>query len=326
MDQATCQTNYLRGILPLPQERYSMKRIAKINKISVAVIPMAARFAIPPKIAKNFQIVGDMGNTENWKAKILLANSASEEQKKGQWDEVGYVMISLDSNLIIPIARADEHQTGYELLHDYYFAKNLVPVEKYVSVWTSGNNYIYPRSANDQLKALIKFRQYGGKNNVLEGASENRAYRSTIDDFIQGKGSTLVDKAQLSPLGKFVMSSLESIINAWNAKDNKIFSMAYNFLKWIDINSLPMSKAFDFSNDEIKKIMDGLLQAEANQDFSAVADVFFRLRGIKNKMHNKIRQAIKKKESGYDYEKEELVNFWGNLEVANLEMNKLSNL
>lgn len=288
--------------------------------IKISQVEKAVGFSIPPKIAKNFKIVGDMGNVENWKAKIILANSASDKQKKGMWDDVGYIMISLSSNLIIPIARADEHQTGWDLL-SHYIDNNMVPDEQYISVWAVGGNYIYPRDSQKQLQALIKFRQYGGKNNVVEGSYDNRAYRSTIDDFIQDKGSTLVNKAQLSPLGKFIIAQLETIINGWNTKDNRVFSTSYNFLKWIEINSVAMSKAFDFSSDEIEKLKGWLLKAEADQNFDIIADIFFRLNGIKNKMHNKIRQI-----HNSEWEREELTYIWGNLEVANQEFNRLANL
>ena len=67
-----------------------------------------AQFVIPSKIAKNFKIVGDLSNIADWKAKVLRNNSG--DKKIGSWDNVGYVFISILSNEIIPIARADEHE------------------------------------------------------------------------------------------------------------------------------------------------------------------------------------------------------------------------
>ena len=41
------------------------------------------KFSIPPKIAKNYQIAGDLSNVNNWKAKIILGNSCGKGQKPG---------------------------------------------------------------------------------------------------------------------------------------------------------------------------------------------------------------------------------------------------
>ena len=117
------------------------------------------QFIIPEKIQKNFEITGDMSNAKNWKAKILAANSATKGQKIGQWDQVRYILIGLKTNNIIPIAIADEHRTGYDVLQEYYYKKKLVPKDDYISVCSWGNEYFYPENqeyTKQKLEAYIR--------------------------------------------------------------------------------------------------------------------------------------------------------------------------
>ena len=99
------------------------------------------KFIIPDKILSNFKIVGGLDNYPNWQAKVLLDNSADKGVKKGQWESPRYVLISLDSNNIIPVAISDEHQTGYDLLYEYYYKKKLIKQENYISIDGNGTTY-----------------------------------------------------------------------------------------------------------------------------------------------------------------------------------------
>ena len=121
-------------------------------------ISLYSNFNVPERTSSNFQITSNLNEANTWKAKILLGNSMEEGKKVGDWDEVGYIMISLKDNTIIPIARSDEHQRGYELLSDFYHFSS----KDYYSLWVYGKNYPYDvEQLHDLEIALQKAQSYG---------------------------------------------------------------------------------------------------------------------------------------------------------------------
>ena len=58
-------------------------------------ISLYSNFNVPERTSSNFQITSNLNEANTWKAKILLGNSMEEGKKVGDWDEVGYIMISL---------------------------------------------------------------------------------------------------------------------------------------------------------------------------------------------------------------------------------------
>ena len=126
------------------------------------------KYTIPKKLQKNYEIDGDISNIKNWKGKIILANNAGEGQKKGQMDDVGYVAVNLKNNDIIPITRADEHRTGWELM-DHFQKKGLIDnIKDWSIVFSWGNTYLYKNEEDDEkIQALKKLMEYGVDPNQL---------------------------------------------------------------------------------------------------------------------------------------------------------------
>lgn len=146
-----------------------------------------SQFKIPEEIKQFYKISGDFSNVKNWEARIIAGNSKREGQKKGDWDKVGYVLISLTSNYIIPVARADEHHTGYDLLEDLirkYKIKDL----KYQSVFLLGNHYVYGgQYQNDEFQAIKKAYEYGARDIMVKEMGGGRKYLD-IDDYVANGG------------------------------------------------------------------------------------------------------------------------------------------
>lgn len=286
------------------------------------------KFSIPPKIAKNFVISGNISNADNWKAKIILGNSMSDDMKVGQMDDIGYIMISLDSNTIVPVARSDEHQMGYELLH-HYIEKNKIPDERYVAIYKDGHNYIYAKQANEQKTALTKFRQYGGPDAIIEGSYDLAWMKTTIDDFISGKKPNLVyRKGELTPAIKKIISWIENILLLSREKNKQAFAEAYSFVKFLKSNRPALFKIFDSGSFGILDVAtEKILKAEAEENFSGLEQAIFGYPGIKNHFHQSIRNTIRSIESGKKgYYEEEIERFFGDLKLADAEFNRLTNL
>lgn len=149
------------------------------------------KFEIPEKLKKNLQITDDLLDVKNWKAKTILGNNNGG---KGKMASVGYIGVSLDSNIIIPISRNDEHQNGYEYI-DYLIDKGVVPKGKYYTLYALGNNYIYggqnKKYIEDALIAYKKWLSYGGADLTLKGSGI--LYTGHLSDFINRVDDIAVD-------------------------------------------------------------------------------------------------------------------------------------
>jgi hypothetical protein len=278
------------------------------------------RFTIPEKVASNFRIKGDLSRAEEWRVKVLQGNSG--DAKVGAWDQVGYVMISTDSRNIIPIARSDEHHCGYEVLRDIYFRKKLVPKEDYVAVFAFGQNYVWEESAKNTQEAFRRFRQYGGRNSIVQGMNERR-YIANMDDFIAGTGSLIIPAGELSPVGKFVVAKLEAIAKGVVGKRKDVFGAAYDFIEWLAQNVFVLRRVLVFADDTFDAWQKEILQTEASEDYERLSRLFFTFNGIKNNFHNRIRMVVREKE-GSIFDLADVRDFWGNLDVAMAEFDRLS--
>ena len=296
-------------------------------------------FIIPESIKENFKIEGDLSNIKNWKAKILAANSTTEGMKKGDFEDVGYVAISLKDNTIIPIARSDEHQTGYELLQDYYKSKKKIDVSDYVTVFclVGSTNYIYDDNSGysdlkEKYEALKKAYSYGLKNsNVKFSGGKFDRKEMSIKDFLEGNGDynkaieVKKEKGEISELGADLIDYLERMAvlihryyeNEKNFRDTdkikeQVFELAEEFNKFL-ILKLP-DDLIDY------KIRSKFSSAIESRDFSALEQSLFSFNGIKNSIHNLLRKK------GLVKTVRIAVDFFMNPEVAMEEFNRLSNI
>ena len=281
------------------------------------------RFVIPAAIAGNFRIKGDLSQAGEWKAKVLMGNTG--QVKVGAWDKVGYVLISLDSNTIIPIARCDEHHCGFEVLREIYFKRKLVPKERYEAVFSVGMNYIWRESVKDTMEAYRRFRSYGGRNSIVRGANECRNYIATMDDVIAGNVNLSVDEGALSPVGRYVVGQLEAIARGVVAKRKAVFALAYDFIQWVTDGALETGRVIVLTEEDMLRWEREVLQAEAALDYERLSQVFFSFRGIKNNFHNRLRAAMKDT-SQYHFDRRDATEFWGNLELAMAEFHRLGQI
>jgi hypothetical protein len=312
-------------------------------------------FVIPESIASNFKIVGGLDNYKNWKVKVLMANSAKEGVKKGQWENPGYVMISLDSNNIIPIARSDEHQTGYDLLEDYYYKKKLIKRENYISIYGIGNTYLYgdglgvsDNSKDDMLKieGFKRWLSYGGLNNPVQNPYSTPRYIGDMEDVINNNGKFEIIKGKIHNNGSKIIDALEYISREYlkfvnldqDGKEpreedvDKLIEYTIDFLsKFKDFNS-PIGELVFYDvygmldrNDPDKYIR-SLTTALQRHNWKTVGDIILSSNGVKNKLHNAIRSFKDKEYKKLNGNGEKYVAIFGDLEKAFLEFNRLGNI
>ena len=281
---------------------------------------IGAKFVLHPSLdPKNYVITPSLGQVANWKAKVYEANSGGEI---GQMDKVGYVMISLTDNTIIPIARGDEHHQGYDLLHRLARKGHFKPSD-YQAVWPYGNNYIYDkRDIRPLLTVLTKYLAYGGNEGVVKGTNDLTGQIVTISHFVKMKGAMTVKPKQLGPLGQMVIDAYRKLAAATQAarttfqksQRSKAFLAAYELLQLFERFALPLR---DIDWNRIEADMKAVKQLRANDDIDGLDQLFFGFHSIKNNLHNKLREAQKriaaKKLDWYDKERQ---GVWGDLDQA----------
>lgn len=287
-------------------------------------------FQIPEVLQQFYKIDGDFSNAGNWKAKILVGNSLSEGKKRGQWEEVGYCMISTKSNYIIPVARSDEHQTGYELL-DELLRKYKLPDLNYHSVYLLGNTFVYEgRYKADEFQAIKKAYEYGATDLTIKKMGTDKSM--SISEYIAADGD--FDAAQkrgkkerrVSVAGqKFIDTLLavielfeqyrtnpmrqnpkfeERIITACEKLDEMVFrnEVLSNILRWGD-------------NKKNKENYKAFVAAIEANDINKIEETLFSFGGIKNAIHIMLKANDKKIEPA----------FWSN-EAALEQFNAMSGI
>lgn len=294
------------------------------------------KWEIPPKLIPYQDIKGGFENIDEWKTKIILCNSGGEGDKVGKWDEVGYVGISYtDDNLIVPIARADEHQAGYELLEHLYF-KKIIPHEKFKSVWTGNStNYIWSYDEEGYKNYYIaykKFLEYGGRNTALliryeenyrgqemeldlETFVKNEGDLSKLKNYIKDSGKYSDDGKELIEFFQFLSYKLsdyhnpkppEYYKNRWNKSATSPKDIAdYIHREIKTLNKIKFMNALYYKNE--------LIKAANKFDVAKIEQLIYSHNGLKNEIHMMLRKKDKK-----------LKPFFGNLDIALQRFNQLS--
>lgn len=286
------------------------------------------KFRIPKSIKGNYKIKGDMSNVKNWKVKIILGNnlSSKENKKVGDWDGVGYVMIATKSNNIIPIARSDEHQTGYDLI-EHLQDKKLIKEEPYTPIYTLSQDYIYSDHKDhleNKLNIYKKFLEYGGNNIKVDDSNSN--YIGTIEDIIARNGNVKIKKGEVMPFGRKIIDSLDEIATLLtkilkSPNESLIHKLNDKALSFLENNRFILMVELDIDNEFIDTLN---IDINKNYDeYNIVDKGFFGMNGIKNQIHKNIKQAIK---NPNDYSSKGIAKIFGDITKANNEFNRLGNI
>lgn len=263
-------------------------------------------FSLPKTVpSKFFKITDNLNDVENWRVKILQNNS-SENKRLGSFDSVGYIMVSLVDNTIIPIARSDEHQRGYEILETIYLDEYDIIPDNYYPIFCLGNNYPYNQDEALKMKiALEKLKSYGydlDKLNVSMyylSKGEDERYISG-NDFLNEIETKETEKKKIpvSLLGKKLVKAFEDISSACEyrnirgelslSKIRNAWFKLYNIGHNIQLNDDGdmLISSFDDENVEklIEKYEDGYISKEN------FMNLFFGFGGIRQKIHNLLRR------------------------------------
>lgn len=269
---------------------------------------------------QNYQITDSLRGIKGWKAKVLAANSASEGVKIGDWDEVGYVMISLTDNTIVPIARSDEHNTGFDLMHD------LGVMGKFHPIFFGGGNYIYRQEDVPKYQTVLtKWLAWGGPDTYLSGSNSLHGNLIQFSDFVKHEGFIEIKPGTLAPIAQRFVEVLRGVAEAIRAaretpdqrsKVGAAFVAAMKVPQYL--STLGYNFLGGYTLADLKVLVGDIKQAKADGDLKRLEELIFGFNGIKNRIHNELRNNIKKAKEGnpgYFFQRDSK-SLWGDPDLA----------
>lgn len=294
--------------------KYSMRNF-------INLIESSDGFRLHPKLdPQNYQITDSLRGVKGWRAKVLAANSAGPNDKIGDWNEVGYIMISLTDNTIVPIARADEHNVGFDLMHDLGIRG------KYQPIYFGGGNYIYSESDIPTFKvALTKWLAWGGPDTYLSGSNSLHGKLIRFSDFVEHDGFMEIVPGEISPIAKRFMDVLRGAAEAMRAARNtpdKRSVVNAAFVAALKVPQYLGTLGFNFLGgytlDDLDKLVTNIKTAKSENDVQRLEELIFGFDGIKNRIHNELRQNVRLAKEGkpsYFFERD-AKSLWGDPELA----------
>lgn len=286
-------------------QKYIRQADVLVEKLENAGLENNESFSLPKTVpSKFFKITDNLNDVENWRVKILQNNS-SENKRLGSFDSVGYIMVSLADNTIIPIARSDEHHRGYEIMDTIYQDEYNINSSKYYPIFCLGNNYPYNQDEALKMKeALAKLKSYGydlDKLNVsmyyiTKGEDERYVTGNEFLDEIESKEEQRKN-ISVTPLGKNLVKALEMFSDAFEYKNvrgelslskiNNAWRQLYNIGKDIMLNKEDVLISWfddETLSDLLQKYKDGYITEEN------LMNLVFGFGGIRQKIHNLLRR------------------------------------
>ena len=300
------------------------KFIDIVTEAQTVVEAKSASFVLHPALnPDNYQITDNLRDIDKWRALTYMGNSGGDA---GEMHEVGYVMISLTDNTIVPISRNDEHHMGRDLMYSFEdgsYTKRGKPLpidaDNYIPVW-SGSNYIYNENeAPTLLIAFTKFLSYGGRDGVLTGTQDLRGRMMHLSDFVASGGHTgKIEPGNLAPIGARIygeLKQLSDMIVAMGTEPDRVKSRAA-FLKAAQLCKY-LSSEYAFTKTGVWKFVEDapqrLKEMQKENDVRGLEKYLFGFDGLKNTMHNALRDAVK---SNHSWVIQDMEGIWGDPNLA----------
>lgn len=256
---------------------------------------------------KNYKNINNIADIKDWEAKILTGNSMSDDKKIGQWEEVGYVWISLVDNTIIPLARSDEHHQGYDAIQEMGInANDYYPVFLGGDFYPDGKNNQYPYNQEDarNLKiALLKLQYFGRDLSTIDVnmhyiLNDWKSKPIKASEFVEGKyGKEKYEEAKLTPLGEKLVKTLEKLsltytyIIEHQTSSNRLFDVVNDLYELCEDIKLDSGDKL-FNSIMLDNIYNAMGDYDSGKGSKQLETVLFSFGGIRNIIHQALRKRV----------------------------------
>lgn len=278
-------------------------------------------FVLHPALnPEDYQITKNFRGFSRWKARCYLDNNSMGT--KGAMDEVGYVWISNTTNVIIPIARGDEHNRGGDLVWSMNHgdikgvAAGKIDMNDFIPFWVPGPNYLYRDSDIEIFLPIAKKAlAYGAPDSQVIGTVRSGKRMLPLSDFVNANGNVEIEQGTLAPYGQRIYDVFRKLGDALRGLDNTTdrirampaFQAAAEVLKLVQF---PLSAKLGLGSDQLKNAAATLKALQKENDIQGLSELFFGFHGIKNEMHT----YMKKHRNGFFRDDVEAV--WGDIDLA----------
>lgn len=222
------------------------------------------KVTIPKHNLIDVQTDGDLGSVDKWKAKIQIGNSMARDKNKGDYDDVGYVAINTEGEDIIPIARSDEHQAGYDYLDQLREEGGIGSIGDYITLYKGTNYPMYSTNNVQQYaKACKRWRELGGANNPI--VSQDCV--TDMDEYIELGGK--VPKKPDSPMkpAREILDGMDEVIRGLESRDEGVFKKAKVLVDIMEKFSSFVIDAYNDKTDEFEYTWDDIREAADSKDY-----------------------------------------------------------
>jgi hypothetical protein len=292
------------------------------------------KFTIPEEIKQLYNIKGDMSNVRNWTGTPLEPQVLKDDYFKKYGHKIRYIMISLESNNIVPITINDEHHVGYDVLHDKIYNKYKVKRENYISMCSYGTHYVYSldkKEAKDQTELFKKYIQYGGDKNMLVQVNGRKDYKLTVNEFVKCNGNMekhieiMRGENKISFLGRKLIELLETLTLSLKKYEyseiKKAIELKQVFKDYENLSDFIVWHHEEFCKELYTKFYKNLNESVEKEDYEKCHRYVFSHSGLKNYIHIKLKEYV----NGTNKD-ENLSEFFIDVEQALKEFEVLSNI
>tara|TARA_B100000745_G_scaffold300550_1_gene255181 strand:- start:1320 stop:2210 length:891 start_codon:yes stop_codon:yes gene_type:complete len=260
-----------------------------------------AKFRLHPSLdASLYQITDNMAQVTKWRGPSYFKEMGDDSDYT-----IGYVMISLKDDTIIPIPRGDEHHRGYSVLYEKEFRD--VNPKDYYPIFAIGNNYIFGEEDKKlMLAAAKKYFSYGGKDWALFGGNEFRNLSMLLSDFVKLNGDVTISKTKLPPSGQRIYSGFVTVAGLIRQARNsnrpsdigKAFLATKKLLDMCHTFYMSIGTVGDFDKEDwiLAKNRKAFKELKKNQDIEGLEQALFGFGGLKNSIHAHLKTIHNKPE------------------------------
>ncbi len=305
-----------------------------------ALPPTRHGFRLHPALdPSKYEMPGSLAGVARWKAFCYVGNDCGQEHVH-EMQDVGYVMISLVDDTIVPIARGDEHHQGYDLMFDFasgeYATYGLPPARNgrrrrakpaagldirprdYVAMWSGGTNYVYgPKDVAAMTEALRRWLSYGGRDGIVIGANDMRGRALSSRDMVERNGDFTVVPGTLAPIGADIVARLrklsETLVALGPNPDRIAMADAFRQTRDLITTVEPFGYQIGFGIDQRKAALRRLVEVRRSGDSQKLWELAFGFDGIKHMMHAYLRSET---ESGSVFSRDHFSSIWGEPDLA----------